>query len=183
MWMTWPEFCAIDAAQSVSPSASAWGSGDDGDWERGVAWPVPRFTDQGNGTVTDNLTGLMWEVKAADGGLRDLTKTYTNLGDNSPADASTFVTAVNASNLCGFNDWRLPTPDELQSIVDYSVPYLGPTVDASWFPNTQGSVFWSSLPYAVNPTLAWHVDFRNGVVSYSYRGYYGYYVRLVRAGQ
>jgi hypothetical protein len=35
-------------------------SGQDGDLEKGVAWPDPRFTDNGDGTVTDNLTGLVW---------------------------------------------------------------------------------------------------------------------------
>ena len=34
--------------------------GDDGDLQKGVMWPVPRFTDNGSGTVTDNLTGLIW---------------------------------------------------------------------------------------------------------------------------
>jgi hypothetical protein len=39
---------------------SSWAAGDDGDLEKGVDWPSPRFVDNGNGTVTDNLTGLMW---------------------------------------------------------------------------------------------------------------------------
>ena len=38
--------------------------GDDGDLERGVVWPDPRFTDNANGTVTDNLTGLIWSKLA-----------------------------------------------------------------------------------------------------------------------
>src|SRR5210317_2432615 len=37
---------------------------DDGDLKKGVAWPDPRFTDNDNGTVTDNLTGLIWLKKA-----------------------------------------------------------------------------------------------------------------------
>ena len=39
---------------------TCYATGDDGDLEKGVAWPNPRFTDNGNGTVTDNLTGLIW---------------------------------------------------------------------------------------------------------------------------
>jgi hypothetical protein len=39
---------------------TSYSTGDDGDLERGVAWPSPRFTDNGNGTVKDNLTGLIW---------------------------------------------------------------------------------------------------------------------------
>lgn len=48
--------------QTVSTSATA---GEDGDLQKGLAWPSPRFTDNGNGTVTDNLTGLIW-LKNAD---------------------------------------------------------------------------------------------------------------------
>src|SRR3989338_4724914 len=42
----------------------SYAAGDDGDIRAGVAWPNPRFTDNGNGTVTDNLTGLMWTKNA-----------------------------------------------------------------------------------------------------------------------
>ncbi|CAK0762548.1 hypothetical protein CCP4SC76_3690028 [Gammaproteobacteria bacterium] len=54
--------------------------------------------------VRDNVTGLMWEVKTADGGLHDKDKTYT--WDNAPS----YVAAVNTAGLCGYDDWRLPTP-------------------------------------------------------------------------
>jgi hypothetical protein len=140
------------------------------------------FTSVTGGCVLDNVTGLMWEVKTNDGGLRDWAKTYTNLGDNSTGDTSTFVTAANATNLCGFNDWRLPTFDELQSLVDYGVATPGPTIDANWFPNTQGVGFWSSSPYVGYPAYAWFVVFYYGSGDFSYRSS-AYYVRLVRAGQ
>ncbi|MFY9329422.1 MAG: DUF1566 domain-containing protein [Georgfuchsia sp.] len=156
--------------------------------------------------VVDNVTGLMWEVKTADGGLRDLNKSYTNYDDVTQAqkyngttyvnptqaeiDAATntvgFVAAVNAltgtSRLCGATDWRLPTPDELQGIVDYSVAYPGPTIDGNWFPNTQGWAFWSSSPNAGNAGSAWSVHFYVGYVDY-YLRYVTLPVRLVRAGQ
>lgn len=148
-----------------------------------------------NGCVQDNVTGLMWENKTNDGGLRDWNKTYTNYSATydpsglygSATDASGFVTAVNTTNLCGYSDWRMPTADELQSIVDYGVFYPGPAIDATWFPNTQGFV-WSASPYigaggTVNaPSFAWHVDFSYGVVNGGPR-YSSRYVRLVRAGQ
>jgi hypothetical protein len=152
--------------------------------------------------VQDNVTGMVWEVKTTDGGLRDWTKTYTNYDSTASAqfyngtayvnptqvqiDAATnsvgFKNAVNAVGLCGANDWRLPTPDELQGLVDYGVAYPGPTIDATWFPNTQGNAFWSSSPYVGNAYFAWFVVFYDGGVGYTVR-YYSYYVRLVRAGQ
>ena len=141
------------------------------------------FTDVAVGSdhcVQDNVTGLMWEVKTNDGGLRDWTKTYTNLGDNSAGDASTFVTAVNSAGMCGFKDWRLPTADELTGIVDYGV--VTPSIDANWFPNTQSDYYWSASSDVGNPASAWIVSFDYGYVFYSLRGT-TYRVRLVRTGQ
>jgi len=151
---------------------------------------VPAAGTDTGGCVQDNVTGLMWEVKTTDGGLSDWTKIYTNYSATydpnllygTSTDATGFVTAVNATNLCGYSDWRLPSADELQSIVDYSVAYPGPTIDASWFPNTQGYAFWSSSPYVGYSTSAWYVHFYDGYVYGSSRDDSGY-VRLVRAGQ
>ena len=105
------------------------------------------FAPVTGGCVQDNVTGLMWEVKTVDGGLRDWAKTYTNYGDSRAGDASAYPALVNATNLCGYNDWRLPTADELLSIVDFGVADLGrPTIDATWFPNTQAGHFWTASP-------------------------------------
>lgn len=151
--------------------------------------------------VKDNITGLIWEVKTADGGLRDRTRTYTNYdsttslqlgGTSTPTQAQInaasnsvgFKNAVNIAGLCGATDWRLPTADELQSIVDYGVPYPGPTIDAAWFPNTVGNSFWSSSPYVDVASFAWFVSFDYGVVYNFGPGRSGALpVRLVRAGQ
>jgi hypothetical protein len=159
------------------------------------------FTAVTGGCVQDNVTGLMWEGKTTDGGLRDWTKTYTNYDSTTSAqknngsnyvnpsqaeiDAATntvgFIAAVNASNLCGFNNWRLPTVDELQSIEDYSVAYPGPLIDITWLPNTQGQGYWASSPAINYSGGAWYVDFSYGYSSLNDRTY-GYFVRLVRTG-
>jgi hypothetical protein len=114
--------------------------------------------------VKDNLTGLVWEGKTASGD-RASSNSYTNYGDNRSADADAYVTTVNAAKLCGYSNWRLPTRDELQALVDYSVTSPEPTVDVTWLPNTGASAYWTSSSYLGSSTKAWSVNFANGFVS------------------
>lgn len=142
--------------------------------------------------VRDNHTGLVWEVKTNDGGLHDKDHTYTwynpdnstNGGDagyeNNGQNTYQFAQNVNAAGLCGFTDWRLPTREELHSIVDYS--RFGPAIDIDYFPMTINHLYWSSSPHADNSTNAWHVYFRHGDDGVNNKSD-NYYVRLVRAGQ
>jgi len=126
--------------------------------------------------VKDNVTGLIWEVKTNEGGLRDRDNTYTwynpnpeiNGGDpgtehdKSPAinkpvcsvsdcDTSSYVEAVNSlpAALCGYRDWRMPWKWELMSIVDYGLGY--PAVDTNYFPwepSEQGPHVWTNTVLA-----------------------------------
>ena len=151
--------------------------------------------------VRDNVTGLVWEVKTDDGGLRDKDWTYSwynpdsatnggsvgyadygnNCYDASRCDTHKFVADVNAQGLCGARDWRLPGVRELLSIV--ANDRVGPAIDTRYFPNTQPwGVVWSSSPHASNSSHAWIVGFDGGYV-YGYGKSYGHYVRLVRGGQ
>ena len=147
----------------------------------------------------DNITGLMWEVKTTDAGLRDKTWTYswynadgaTNAGNAGTAnggacfdtvncDTEKYVAAVNTANLCGFNDWRLPSKRELQTIT--LLDGSNPAIDTTFFPNTNASFFWSASSYVPNPYAAWVVHFDDGYVSASNKAD-NVYVRLVRGGQ
>ncbi|MCP5260123.1 MAG: DUF1566 domain-containing protein [Rhodoferax sp.] len=137
------------------------------------------------GCVKDNVTGLMWEVKTTDGGLRDMNRSYTNYDSltqpqiwtgtavvvptQEQIDASTntigYMNAVNAIALCGYSDWRLPTPDELLSIVDFGVVGFNsqnPKIDSAWFPNTTRRYYWTSANYAPSSNGAWLVLFQTG---------------------
>lgn len=115
--------------------------------------------------VMDNVTGLLWEGKTPTG-FRSGGATYTNLGDGSPADASAYVAAVNASQLCGFNDWRMPTAEELYGIVNLGVTGAAGRIDASWFPNTAVATYWTGEPFYTSgtPVDPWYVDFSTGAV-------------------
>ena len=164
------------------------------------------FASIAGGCVLDNVTGLMWEIKTADGGLHDSVNAYTNYDSTNTGqkrgsgfswlaptqtdiDASTnsvgFKNSVNLQGLCGYGDWRVPTVDELQSIVDYGG---SPNVDAKWFPNTQG-FFWTSTSVVDlgNIDFARAIDFDigyacSGSVNECVRDTL-HHVRLVRAGK
>jgi Protein of unknown function (DUF1566)/Bacterial Ig-like domain (group 2) len=153
--------------------------------------------------VKDNITGLTWEGKPTTG-ARAASNAYTHYDDtnaeqvydfdtdtaskpttlqiNAATNASGYRNSVNAIGLCGYNDWRLPTAKELQTIVDYGVASPGPTIDSTWFPNTVGSAYWTSSPYVGYSSYAWSVIFLDGSVGDLSRNY-TYYVRLVRASQ
>ena len=146
--------------------------------------------------VRDNVTGLMWEVKTTDGGLRDQNHTYTwhnpdsgeNAGASGPSDGGdcsgsdcgthAYVQAVNERGLCGATDWRMPTRSELRTIVDYQATF--PAIQTAYFPNTVATSFWTSEPNVNYPNFAWHTDFKFGLASYYYFKSGPKAVRLVR---
>jgi len=137
--------------------------------------PDSRFTGNGNGTVSDSATGLVWK-QCAEG--------LSGAGCASGA-ASTFTwqhalqRAADAS-FAGQTDWRLPNKNELESLVERRCSY--PVINARFFPNTPSNWFWSSSPDAYSSCYAWIVDFDYGYVG-SYYEHYGNHVRLVRGGQ
>lgn len=140
--------------------------------------PASRFTDNGDGTVTDKATGLMWKQCAE--GLSG-----ADCGTGSPArfswkGALKRAQDVNSVGFAGYFDWRVPNINELVSIVEEQC--YEPAINLSLFPETPLSYFWSSSPKANVGNYAWFVNFNNG-----YDFWYGKnilnYVRLVRSGQ
>jgi uncharacterized repeat protein (TIGR02543 family) len=185
------------AAQALVPRTgqiTPYAAGDDGTLHPGVAWnAVGRFTANGNGTVTDTLTGLVW--------LQDANCTDSVGAVNKSnsllkwADALTWSNNL-ASGLCRLNDgstvgdWRLPNIEELESLVDLQqfTPAL-PTGHP--FGNVQTGGYWSSSTYAGIPTDAWTVLMDDGFINNDSKvannnAFYEYsygYVWPVRGGQ
>jgi len=142
--------CGVPAPVEKTGQTSSYDTGDDGDLEMGVAWPNPRFTDNGSlyytFTVTDNLTGLMWLKHAnciaalypgfdndeAIGALEDGGVTWQHAID--------FIAAINDGTYpdcgAGYTDWRVPNMRELASLIHYGV--WDPTL-----PNTAGTGQWT----------------------------------------
>ena len=126
--------------------------------------PSTHYTDNGNGTITDDVTGLMWQKEDDD---------IMRIWDDS-------ISCCNDLTLGSYSDWRLPSITELSSIIDNSAH--NPSIDTTYFPGTNAQDWWSSTTHADDSSDAWFVDFYSGSVSY-----YGKpatcYVRCVRAGQ
>ena len=137
--------------------------------------PDGRFTDHGNGTVSDSATGLVWK-QCAEGLSGAGCATGT-------ASAFTWPQALQRAadaSFAGQTDWRLPNKNELESLVERRC--YGPAINARFFPNTPSNWFWSSSPYAYGSGYAWIVAFGYGDV-YGYGKDYDFHVRLVRGGQ
>ena len=152
-------------------------SGDDGDLEKGVAWPSPRFTDNSNDTVTDNLTGLMW-LKNADAG-NDCAG--SDVGTETWANALLSAAACNTASFAGHTDWRLPNLREMQSLIDYG--RASPALPSDLpFTSVQSYYYWTSTTYAGNASLAWYVFLVTGFVDSDGKSS-TYFVWPVRGGE
>jgi len=107
--------------------------------------------------TTDNVTGLVWETKA-DANAQAASYTYAQL--------AAYVAQVNAASRCGKANWRLPTVNELLTLVDFSLA-TGSAADATGFPQQWANRYWTADTVAGTTSNAWFVDFGNqGLVSF-----------------
>ena len=168
----------------ASGQTTAHGPGSDGDVRAGA---VLSYMDNGDGTISDNNTGLMWEKKDDSGGIHDMDNRYTWGMASEPYTmngtmVTEFLAALNTSPCFAEHcDWRIPNIKELQSTVDYEIAAPGPVVNAT-FHNAAGCAgctdvrlascsctasrgYWSSTTYRGVPQNAWGVDFGSGFVA------------------
>lgn len=155
-------FLAFDGSNplvhlAASGQAVSYQGGDDASVHAGVAWPATRFVNNGDGTVTDALTGLVW--------LKDAGCLASTNWTAAMAEAQQL-----AGGACGLSDgstagqWRVPNVWEMESIVDESAS--APALTAgSPFINLAGGGYWTSTSIFSSPTSApdaWAIDLSSG---------------------
>ena len=141
--------------------------------------PDSQLQDNGDGTITDTKTGLMWKqcVEGQSG------------SDCASGSAKTFTwqqalqraqTVNSSGGFAGASDWRLPNIKELSSLVEQQC--WEPTINLTRFPHASSDGLWSSSAVAGSTDGAWFVDFGYGYTFWDSKGY-SYRLRLVRSGQ
>jgi len=122
---------------------TSYATGDDGDLQKGVACPNPRFNDNSDGTVNDNFTGLMWTKQIS-------------LGSNTWQNALNRIAGMNSGTYSNYSytDWRLPNVNEIRSVINLGV---GAPALISGYPFTSvpGAGIWSSTTRASSSAAAW----------------------------
>jgi hypothetical protein len=146
-------------------------TGQDGEYQMGVAWPDSRFTDNGDGTVSDMLTGLMWPKETPIQGVHNW-----------------YVALVDCSYLefAGYSDWRIPNIMELLSLIDYSESFPALPSGHPFINIADTGYHWSSTfsEECCDPDdQAWYVRLGTGLTGIDETGQSLKYVLPVRGGQ
>jgi len=149
IWQTGQDRCYDSQGREVPCP----GSGQDGEYRRGVPWPENRFEVEGE-AVLDNLTGLQWTRDANIGGF-PVTWQKALAGIN----------LLNSDGYGGFGDWRLPDRRELRSLMSYQA--RKPSLPAGHpFQNVFLGWYWTSTSAAIHPAYAWYVHLEGARMFY-----------------
>ena len=160
------------------------GTGQDGELRKGA---TRSFTDNGDGTITDNTTGLMWEKQSDDGSIHDKDNTYTWAN----AFASKVATLNGGAGFAGYTDWRVPNRNE--SLTLTNVGAYNPASYSAFNTSCAASctvltcscglanTYWSSSTYQSLPSTAWYITYYFGLAGNGNKTS-SYAVRAVRAG-
>lgn len=115
---------------------------------------APTYTDNGNGTITDLSTRLVWQ-KCSRGQVNDSTCS----GAVTPASWTTALGYCQTLPLAGYN-WRLPSINELNSVIDRTAE--NPAIQSTYFPSTATTNYWTSTTDPSTPANAWFIIFAQG---------------------
>jgi hypothetical protein len=127
------------------------GTGQDGEYRHGIAWPKPRFDVLGN-IVLDKLTGLFWTRNAS------LSQFPLNW-----SEAHEFVEKLNSDHYADRNDWRLPERRELFSLISHAG--INPSLPEDHpFCDVFHGYYWTATPCSRLPRQAWYVHLGGGRV-------------------
>jgi hypothetical protein len=143
-----------------------------------------KFIDNGDGTMTHKTTGLTWQRCSVG-------QNWTGKKCEGKGETFEWLAAIKlTSNFAGHSDWRVPTKDELLTLVYCSSPKEwedascksseSPTIVGVAFPNTPRDKFWSSTPHARYNGHVWYVNFLYGNSDNTMNYFITGYVRLVR---
>jgi hypothetical protein len=157
---------------------------DDGTYQKGKPSSGTHYQDNGDGTITDNATGLMWVKDPSLCGGSSYPNTWASaLNTPAPMDCDTGapITACEALTYATYSDWRAPNIKELQSIVNYGRenPAIGESTLESPWAHTQSDVYCSSTNGASYNGFYWQINFTDGSV-FNYGEHGTGYVRCVR---
>jgi hypothetical protein len=141
-----------------------------------------RFTDNGDGTIRDEDTGLVWERLEDDGGIHDWNNLYTW------EEAFGKVADLNAAAFAGHEDWRLPNRFELETLVNLGAS--SPATHSRFWRDcflgcsdcscTRSSFYWSSTTWHPDRRAAWCMSFTDGGTDLDLKATARHYVRAVR---
>ncbi len=156
-----PEAPVLATGQSTS-----YGDRDDGGLHIGVQSESVRFTDNGDGTITDNLTSLVWLKNA-----NQLESTWQGAIDFCTSLSAAGNADLTDGSLAG--DWRLPNRSELKSLLNlnYSNPCIsnqsgaGQWAEGNIFNNVQSDWYWTNSTYMNNTDMAWAVEMAEGSIN------------------
>ena len=128
--------------------------------------------------VQDTKNGLMWEVKSEDDAMRNSNNLYSwfvpettaikgksdggRCKGDADCDTHAYIEAMNKQNYCGHNDWRLPTREQMQTLVNFESGDSRAKINNQYFPQTLPSWYWTSSEHNKKDGYAWYVLFRNG---------------------
>jgi hypothetical protein len=169
--ITLPQTGQTSCWDASGASISCVGTGQDGALQNGLVWPKPRFIDNGDQTISDNLTGLVW---SKDGNPAGAAKTWQQALD--------YIKTLNSQNFLGHNDWRLPNINELRSLANAQQGDLTAWLNTQGISNVQPDSYWSSDSDDFNTSRAWYIGLDSGYVYSNYKTY-TLYVWPVRTGQ